>query len=55
MDLILQKATELGVARIVPVMSERSEVKLDAQRADKRLAHWREVVISCLLYTSRCV
>lgn len=32
------------MARIVPVMSERSEVKLDAQRADKRLAHWREVV-----------
>ena len=46
MDLILQKATELGVARIVPVHSERSEVKLEGARAEKRLAHWRGVVAS---------
>lgn len=46
MDWILQKATELGVAAIVPVRSERSEVKLDGERADKRLAHWRSVVVS---------
>ncbi len=44
MDLILQKATELGVARIIPVNAERTEVKLDAARAEKRLAHWRSVV-----------
>lgn len=44
MDLILQKATELGVAGFIPVDSERSEVKLDAQRMEKRLAHWRGVV-----------
>jgi 16S rRNA (uracil1498-N3)-methyltransferase len=44
MDLILQKATELGVAEVRPVSSQRSEVKLDAARADKRLAHWRSVV-----------
>ncbi len=53
MDLILQKATELGVARIVPVMSERSELKLYAQRADKRLAHLREVVISACEQSGR--
>ena len=46
MDLILQKATELGVQRIVPVNAERTEVKLDAARAEKRLAHWRSVVVS---------
>lgn len=46
MDWILQKATELGVAGFVPVSSERSEVRLDAARADKRLAHWRGVVAS---------
>src|SRR5690606_9279155 len=46
MDLILQKATELGVAGFVPVESERSEVRLDAARAGKRLAHWRSVVAS---------
>ena len=46
MDLILQKATELGVAAIVPVNAERTEVKLDAARAGKRLAHWTSVVVS---------
>ena len=46
MDLILQKATELGVAAIMPVNGERTEVKLDAERAGKRLAHWREVAVS---------
>ena len=53
MDWILQKATELGVARILPVMSDRSEVKLDAQRAEKRLAHWRGIVISACEQSGR--
>ncbi|MDE2406663.1 MAG: 16S rRNA (uracil(1498)-N(3))-methyltransferase [Xanthomonadaceae bacterium] len=53
MDWILQKATELGVARILPVFSDRSEVKLDGPRADKRLAHWREVVISACEQSGR--
>ncbi len=44
MDLILQKATELGVAAFVPVMAERTEVKLDADRASKRMAHWSSVI-----------
>lgn len=55
MDWILQKATELGVARVLPVVSERSEVKLDAQRADKRWAHWREVAISACEQSGRAV
>jgi len=46
MDWILQKATELGVTTFVPVSSDRSEVKLDAERAGKRHAHWRSVVVS---------
>lgn len=46
MDWILQKATELGVAGFVPVSSDRSEVRLDAERAAKRHAHWRSVVVS---------
>ena len=46
MDLILQKATELGVASVQPLYSQRSEVRLDAARAEKRLAHWRAVVVS---------
>src|SRR5690606_2905926 len=46
MDLILQKATELGVARIVPVDAERTEVRLEGARLAKRVAHWRGVVAS---------
>ena len=46
MDWVMQKATELGVARIVPVATERSIVRLDGDKADRRLAHWRAVTIS---------
>ncbi|MDH5822199.1 16S rRNA (uracil(1498)-N(3))-methyltransferase [Luteimonas sp. RD2P54] len=53
MDLILQKATELGVAAFVPVSSERSEVKLDAARAEKRLAHWTSVVVAACEQSGR--
>ncbi len=44
MDWILQKATELGVARIVPVVTERTEVKLDEERAERRVMHWTQVI-----------
>ncbi|MEA9586710.1 16S rRNA (uracil(1498)-N(3))-methyltransferase [Xanthomonas sp. WHRI 10064A] len=53
MDLILQKATELGVAAIVPVNAERTEVKLDAARMEKRVAHWRSVVVSACEQSGR--
>lgn len=46
MDWILQKATELGVARIAPLVTERTEVKLDEDRAGRRLAHWQQVIAS---------
>lgn len=46
MDLVVQKATELGVSRIVPVLAERSVVRLDATRAGRRLAHWQAVAIA---------
>lgn len=46
MDLILQKATELGVVEVRPLVSQRSEVKLDAARAARRLTHWQGVVIA---------
>ncbi|KRA54862.1 16S rRNA methyltransferase [Pseudoxanthomonas sp. Root65] len=53
MDLILQKATELGVAAVVPVVAERTEVKLDAERAEKRAAHWRSVIASACEQSGR--
>ena len=46
MDMTMQKAVELGVARIVPVASRRSVVRLDGERALRRLEHWRGVVAS---------
>lgn len=53
MDLIVQKATELGVTRFVPLLTERAEVKLDAARAEKRLAHWRAVAASACEQSGR--
>jgi 16S rRNA (uracil1498-N3)-methyltransferase len=46
MDFIVQKATELGVSRIVPVLSQRSVVRLDAGQAESKAAHWRAVAVS---------
>jgi 16S rRNA (uracil1498-N3)-methyltransferase len=46
MDFIVQKATELGVARIVPVLSQRSVVRLDRTQAESKAAHWRAVAVS---------
>lgn len=43
MDWVIQKATELGVAAIIPVASQRSVVQLEAERGDRRLQHWRAV------------
>lgn len=46
MDYAVQKAVELGVARIFPVLSERSVVNLKGERARKRVEHWQRIAIS---------
>jgi 16S rRNA (uracil1498-N3)-methyltransferase len=46
MDWVVQKATELGVAEISPLLSERTEVKLHGDRADKKIHHWQQIAIS---------
>jgi 16S rRNA (uracil1498-N3)-methyltransferase len=46
MDLIVQKAVELGVTHIAPVMSQRSVVRLDKAQAESKSAHWRGVAVS---------
>lgn len=53
MDFTLQKAVELGVHAIQPLVSERSVVKLSVERAEKRLAHWQGVVISAAEQSGR--
>ena len=53
MDLVLQKGTELGVAAFAPISTDRTEVKLDAERAAKRLAHWQGVLVAACEQSGR--
>ncbi len=46
MDWLVEKATELGVASIQPLMTERSVLRLSGDRADKKLAHWHSVAVA---------
>ena len=46
MDWIIQKATELGATRIVPVFTKRSVVRLDDKQAKRKLQHWRAITIA---------
>jgi len=46
MDLVVQKATELGAARLVPVLTERSIVRLDEEQSDRKSSHWRAIAIA---------
>lgn len=55
MDFSLQKATELGVACIQPVMSRRVEVRLDQKKQAKRLVHWQGVVVSACEQSGRAI
>jgi 16S rRNA (uracil1498-N3)-methyltransferase len=53
MDWIIQKAVELGVAWIQPIVCDRSVVRLSAERAARREAHWRRVAISACEQSGR--
>ena len=55
MDYSLQKATELGVDCIQPLLSRRVEVRLDKKRMAKRLKHWQAVVVSACEQSGRAV
>lgn len=53
MDLVIQKAVELGVSTITPLITEFCGVKLDKERLEKRLDHWRKVIISACEQSGR--
>lgn len=55
MDLTLQKCTELGVAAFRPLFSERVEVRLSGDKLERRLAHWRGVVVAACEQCGRAV
>ena len=46
MDWLIQKAVELGVNQITPLVTQRSQITLTEQRAAKKIAHWRAVIAS---------
>jgi 16S rRNA (uracil1498-N3)-methyltransferase len=46
MDFVIEKATELGAAGIVPLTSERSVLRLSGERAEKRRAHWQAIAVA---------
>jgi 16S rRNA (uracil1498-N3)-methyltransferase len=46
MDWVIQKATELGTSRIVPVFTKRSVVRLDEKQAERKLQHWRAIAVA---------
>ena len=53
MDFILQKAVELGVASITPLFSEHCDVKLPSDRIEKKMEHWKKVIISAAEQSGR--
>jgi 16S rRNA (uracil1498-N3)-methyltransferase len=48
MEIIVQKATELGAARLVPVLSERSVAQLEAEAAERKTEKWRSIAIEAI-------
>jgi 16S rRNA (uracil1498-N3)-methyltransferase len=56
MDALVEKATELGVAAIQPLLTERSVLRLSGERAERRLAHWQGVAVAACEQSGRtCV
>ena len=53
MDFVIQKAVELGVSQLYPVITERCNVRLDQEREQKRLQHWQAIVISACEQSGR--
>jgi len=55
MDFLMQKAVELGVNKIIPIMTERCVVKLSGDKLVKRTKHWKKIVIGACEQSGRSV
>lgn len=55
MDFVIQKAVELGVSAITPLITERCQLSLDDKRRDNRLEHWQQVIISACEQSGRSI
>lgn len=55
MDYTLQKAVELGVKRVTPVLSEFVNVQFDQSRIDKKLAHWQKIIVNACEQSGRTI
>jgi 16S rRNA (uracil1498-N3)-methyltransferase len=53
MDLVVQKATELGVTQLVPLLTEHGVVRFDAQQAHRKLNHWHAIAIAACEQSGR--
>lgn len=53
MDWVVQKATELGVSRLVPVLTERSVVRLDPRQAQSKRRHWQGIAVAACEQSGR--
>ena len=53
MDWTIEKAVELGVTRIVPLFSARSQIKLSAERTEKKVEHWQRIIIAACAQSGR--
>lgn len=53
MDWLVEKAAELGVASVQPVLAQRSVLKLQGERADKKQAHWQAVAVAACEQSGR--
>ncbi len=55
MDLVVQKAVELGVQAITPIIASRSQMRLKDEKRDKKLQHWQQIAISACEQSGRAV
>ena len=53
LELVIQKATELGVARVVPLITERAVVRLKEERLEKRLSRWNRIALEAAKQSQR--